>query len=72
MKWVTYILSIKERKNVLSITKYGLWRSIDSIRFLFYHLFFHRSLLTARSAYFEAMLSGSWVESDSHEIKLEG
>ncbi|XP_061169631.1 BTB/POZ domain-containing protein 8-like [Saccostrea echinata] len=36
------------------------------------HFKAHRSLLTARSAYFEAMLSGSWMESDSHEIKLEG
>lgn len=36
------------------------------------HFKAHRSLLTARSAYFEAMLSGSWAESDSHEIKLEG
>lgn len=72
MKWVIYILLIKERKNVLFIIKYGLWRSIDLIRFLFYYFFFYRLLFIVRLVYFEVMLSGFWVESDFYEIKFEG
>lgn len=45
MKLVTCILLRKERKNVLSITICGLWRSIISMRFLFYdHSIGHCSL----------------------------
>lgn len=72
MKWVIYILLRKERKNVLFIIKYGLWRSIDLIRFLFYYFFFYRLLFIVRLVYFEVMLSGFWVESDFYEIKFEG
>lgn len=72
MKWVIYILLRKERKNVLFIIKYGLWRSIDLIRFLFYYFFFYRLLFIVRLVYFEVMLLGFWVESDFYEIKFEG
>lgn len=72
MKWVIYILLRRERKNVLFIIKYGLWRSIDLIRFLFYYFFFYRLLFIVRLVYFEVMLSGFWVESDFYEIKFEG
>lgn len=69
---IGYIYFIKEREEECFINN-NMWtvekHHFNEISIL---LSFHRSLLTARSAYFEAMLSGSWAESDSHEIKLEG
>ena len=35
-------------------------------------LILFRCILCVRSTYFAAMLSGSWMESESQEIKLEG
>ncbi|KAK3087340.1 hypothetical protein FSP39_004823 [Pinctada imbricata] len=36
------------------------------------HFKAHKCILSARSCYFEAMLSGSWRESETEEIRLEG